>query len=168
MFDRQGRVADELLRSAFALPAERWDEAGAAGGPSLRRILADWLEAQRRAVNQCLLDRPYRPLPPQSTATLMEYGRSFGGFRMTLRNEVERIAEEEEGLVREVVWTASGGSPVRTDVDALFTHLLLHGARMLGLAAERLRQCGVEPPPLDLLDIASVDAARPARSGEEE
>lgn len=167
MFERQGRVADELLLCAFALPADAWDAPGAADGPSLRRILAGWLETQRRAVNECMLRRPHRALPPQSTATVMEFGRAFGGFRMTLRDEIERACEGD-GLAAPVRWTANGGSPVDTDVDALLAHLLLHGARMIGLAAERIRQAGGDPPPLDLLDVASVDAARPARAGEEE
>jgi uncharacterized damage-inducible protein DinB len=149
LFDRQGRAMDDLLLHAFRVPQDRFAGPGPEGAPSLRDLLADWLETQRRAVHAALQGRPYHPLPSSATANVMDLSRAFGGFRMTLRDAVEATFKED--LTRKVPWTAPDGSTSEVTADEVLAHLLLHGARMLGLVAERLRQLGEPPPKVDLL-----------------
>ena len=149
LFDRQGRIMDDLMLPAVQVSQEDYAAKGAVGGPSLRDLLVEWLELQRRTVHLTLLGRPYRPLPAAQTATVMELARAFGGFRMTLRDTIEDL--EGKGLSRKVAWTAPDGERMFS-VDDVLTHLALHGARLTGLVAERLRQLDIAVPPVDLLD----------------
>jgi uncharacterized damage-inducible protein DinB len=149
LFERQGEVMDELLVHAFAVTEEQYRAPGPEGAPSLRELVAEWLETQRRAVHEGLQERPYHALPPAATATVPELAKAFGGFRLTLREVLEEVTSTD--LSREVTWTAPGGKALTVTLDEVLAHLILHGARMTGLVAQRLRQLGREPPGVDLL-----------------
>jgi uncharacterized damage-inducible protein DinB len=149
LFDRRGRVMDDLLMEASKLPPEAFGAAGPAGGPSLRDLFLAWLEEQRRAVHAALLGKPYAPLPLAAHGGVVDIGRAFGGFRLTLREQMEEITAPD--LARKVTWTPAAGKPIPATVDEVLAHLAMHDARMQGLIAERLRQLGVTVPSVDLL-----------------
>lgn len=149
LFERQGRVMDDLLMHAFRVPQERFAAPGPEGAPSLRDLVADWLETQRRAVHGTIQGHAYQPLAAGVTANVLTLSQAFGGFRMTLRDAVESLANED--LSRRVPWTAADGSRNDVTLDEVLAHLVLHGARMTGLVAARLRQMGETPPATDLL-----------------
>jgi len=150
LFERQGRAVDEVLVHAFALPEDRFAAPGPAGGPSLRDLLVEWLETQRRAVHASLQGHPWRPLPAASVGTVPAISQAFGGFRLTLRDALEATFRED--LSRRVTWHRADGGTQEVALDELLAHLVLHGARTLGLVAARLRELGVaDVPPTDLL-----------------
>ena len=149
LFDRRGRVMDDLLMEAHKLPPEKFGEAGPAGGPSLRDLFLSWLEEQRRAVHASLLGKPYTALPLAAHGGVFDIGRAFGGFRLTLSEQMEAI--DTAGLARRVKWKQASGTTIDVTVDELLAHLAMHDARMQGLIAERLRQLGAAPASVDLL-----------------
>jgi len=149
LFERQGRAMDDLLLHAFRVPQDRFDAPAEGGGPSLRALLVDWLETQRRAVHGALQGNAYRPLPAAATTSVLDLSRVFGGFRLTLRDAVEATAKED--LARTVPWTAADGGTSDVTADEVLAHLVLHGARMAGLVADRLARLGESPPRTDLL-----------------
>lgn len=164
LFERQGRTMDELLLHAFRVTPEQFVAPGTAGGPSLRDLLVEWLETQRRAVHVSLQGGAHRPLPSGSTATVLALAQSFGGFRLTLLETLEEVFRED--LSRKVPWVPTdraasdgstsareptGGAATEVALDDVLAHLVLHGARMMGLVAARLRELGASPPPTDLL-----------------
>ena len=149
LFDRRGRVMDDLLMAASKLPPEKFGEKGPFDGASLRDLFLGWLEEQRRAVHASLLGKSYTPLPLAAHGGVADVGRAFGGFRMTLRDEMESLTRED--LAREVKWTPVQGEPTDVTVDEVLAHLAMHDARMQGLIAERLRQLGVTAVAVDLL-----------------
>src|SRR5262245_32685474 len=95
LFERRGHLVDDLLLVASKLPPERFTEAGPAAGPSLSNLFVTWLEEQRRAVHASLLDRPYAPLPLGPKAGVLDVSRAFGGFRLTLRDEVAALTDAD-------------------------------------------------------------------------
>lgn len=150
LFERQGRAMDDLLMRAFAVPQEQFAAAGTHGGPSLRDLLADWLETQRRAVHGSLRGGTWHPLPASSTATVLALSQAFGGFRLSLLETLEETFRED--LSRRVGWLRADGGAVEVTVDEVLAHLVLHGARAMGLVAARLRELGVaDVPSTDLL-----------------
>jgi uncharacterized damage-inducible protein DinB len=149
LFERRGRVMDDLLMAASKLPPEAFVSPGPAGGASLRDLFLAWLEEQRRAVHASLLDKPYAPLPLAAHGGVFDVGRAFGGFRLTLRERMESIFAADLG--RKVKWTQASGARIDVTIDELLAHLAMHDARMQGLVAERLRQLGASPPAVDLL-----------------
>lgn len=149
LFDRQGDAMDDLLLHAFRVPQDRFAAPGPDGAPSLRDLLVEWLETQRRAVHASLQGHAYVPLPAAAVASVPDLARAFGGFRMTMRDAVEERFEDD--LTKKVQWTSPGAEPTETTVDEVLAHLVLHGARMAGLVAQRLRQLGEKPPATDLL-----------------
>jgi hypothetical protein len=149
LFDRRGRLMDDLLMAASKLPSETFVEPGPAGGASLRDLFLAWLEEQRRAVHGSLLEKPYTPLPLAAHGGVFDVGRAFGGFRLTLRERMEALTAADYG--RRVKWTNAAGASRDATVDEVLAHLAMHDARMTGLIAERLRQLGAAPPPVDLL-----------------
>ena len=150
LFERQGRAMDDLLVHAFALPQERFAAPGAGGGPSLRDLLAEWLETQRRAVHGALTGGTWHPLPDASKATVLALSQAFGGFRLTLLETLEATFRED--LTRRVKWTRADGGSQEVSADEVLAHLALHGARSMGLVAARLRELGAEDlPATDLL-----------------
>ena len=149
VFERQGRLADDLLLHAFQVKQEGFVAPGPEGAPSLRDLLIEWLETQRRAVHGSLRDYPYQPLPPAATANIPDLARCYGGFRMTLRDTLDETCKED--LERRTTWTAADGTAKEVSVDEVLAHLAFHGARMSGLIAQRLRQLGTTPPSTDLL-----------------
>jgi uncharacterized damage-inducible protein DinB len=149
LFERRGRVMDDLLMAASKVPPEQFLESGPAAGPSLRDQFLAWIEEQRRAVHGAILGKPYTPLPLGAHAGFADIARAFGGFRLTLRDEIEDLSRED--LARAVTWTGPAGQTVDATVDEVLAHLALHDAKMQGLIAERLRQLGVESPAVDLL-----------------
>jgi uncharacterized damage-inducible protein DinB len=140
---------DDLLMAASKLPPEKFGEAGPAGGPSLRDLTLAWLEEQRRAVHRSLLDKPYTPLPLAAHGGFADLARAFGGFRLTLREQMEEL--DDAALARRVKWTRADGGIAEVTVDDVLAHLAMHDARMTGLIAERLRQLGAPPAHVDLL-----------------
>lgn len=149
LFERQGRVMDDLLLHAFRIPQDRFVAPGPEGAPSLRDLVTEWLEAQRRTVHGTIQGHPYQPLPAAVTSNVLTLAQAFGGFRMTLRDAVEAVAKED--LTRKLAWQGAGGAGREVTLDEVLAHLVLHGARMTGLVAARLRQMGESPPPTDLL-----------------
>ncbi len=149
LFERRGRVMDELLLAASKLPPEKFVEPGPAGGPSLRDLVLGWLEEQRRVVHASLLGKPYAPLPLAAHGGVFDVARAFGGFRLTLREQMESITDGD--LARRVKWTSAAGAESEVAVDEVLAHLAMHDARMQGLVAERMRQLGVATPSTDLL-----------------
>lgn len=149
LFDRRGRLMDDLLMAAAKLPPERFAEPGPAGGPSLRDLFLAWLEEQRRAVHGSILEKPYAPLPLAAHGGVADIGRAFGGFRLTLRDRMEATGDAD--LERRVTWTRGDGGKDEVSLDEVLAHLAMHDARMQGLIAERLRQLGAAPPSTDLL-----------------
>lgn len=149
LFDRRGRVMDDLLMSASKLPADQFTAAGPVTGPSLRDLFLAWLEEQRRAVHATLLEKAYTPLPLAAHGGVFDIGRAFGGFRLTLREQVEAMSAAD--LARKVRWLPGAGTPFETTVDEVLAHLAMHDARMQGLIAERMRQLGAPVPSVDLL-----------------
>jgi uncharacterized damage-inducible protein DinB len=149
LFERQGRAMDDLLMHAFRLPQEKFAAPGADGAPSLRGLLVEWLETQRRAVHETLQGHAYTPLPEAATSSVVSLCQAFGGFRLTLRDALEATFKED--LERKVPWTSADGSARDVTVDEVLAHLVFHGARMMGLVAARLRQLGESPPATDLL-----------------
>jgi len=150
LFERQGLAMDDLLARAFALPEDRFAAPGAVGGPSLRDLLVEWLETQRRAVHLSMQGRPWRPLPDASVGTVLALSQAFGGFRLTLRDTLEATFRED--LSRRVTWQRADGGTAEVSLDELLAHLVLHGGRMMGLVAARLRELGVaDVPATDLL-----------------
>jgi len=140
---------DDLLMVASKLPPESFGAPGPADGPSLRDIFLSWLEEQRRAVHASLLGKAYAPLPLAAHGGVFDVGRAFGGFRLTLRDQMESIFSAD--LERKVKWKQATGNEIEVTVDELLAHLAMHDARMQGLVAERLRQLGAKPPSVDLL-----------------
>lgn len=174
LFERQCRIMDDLMLPLFKLPAESFTAPGPAGGgksgggtpgASLRDILTEWVECQRRVVHGIMKNMPYRPLPAAQTATVMELARAFGGFRLTLRDAMEELTAKD--LERRVKWRAPDGER-DASLDDVLVHLSLQCARLTGLAAERIRQLGVDVPPVDLLDRKPRPVAGPVPGGEEE
>src|SRR5262245_59046601 len=149
LFDRRGRVMDDLLMIASKLPAESFVAPGPADGPSLRDLFLAWLEEQRRAVHASIFGKPYAPLPLAAHGGVFDVGRAFGGFRLTLRDQMEALGADD--LARRVKWTRASGETVDASLDEVLAHLAMHDARMQGLVAERLRQLGATPPNVDLL-----------------
>jgi uncharacterized damage-inducible protein DinB len=149
LFERRGRLMDDLLMAASKLPPEKFTEPGPAGGPSLRDLFLAWLEEQRRAVHGSFFEKAYAPLPLADHGGVFDVGRAFGGFRLTLREQMEALTPADYG--RRVKWTGGGGAPREVTVDEVLAHLAMHDARMTGLIAERLRQLGAATPPVDLL-----------------
>jgi uncharacterized damage-inducible protein DinB len=149
LFDRRGRVMDELLMEASKLPPASFGEPGPANGPSLRDLFLAWIEEQRRAVHGSLLGKPYTALPLAAHGGVADIGRAFGGFRLTLREQMESLSDAD--LARKVTWTPAAGPASEVTVDDILAHLAMHDARMQGLIAERLRQLGATPPSVDLL-----------------
>jgi uncharacterized damage-inducible protein DinB len=149
LFDRRGRVMDDLLMAASKLPPEKFGEPGAAGGASLRDLMLEWLEEQRRAVHGSLLEKAYTPLPLAAHGGVFDIARAFGGFRLTLREQMESL--DDAALARRVRWTREDGGVAEVAVDDVLAHLAMHDARMTGLIAERLRQLGAAPVRVDLL-----------------
>jgi uncharacterized damage-inducible protein DinB len=149
LFDRRGRVMDDLLMAASKLPPEKFGEPGPADGPSLRDLMLAWLEEQRRAVHGSLLEKPYTPLPLAAHGGVFDIARAFGGFRLTLREQIEEL--DDAALARRVKWTRDDGGVAEVTVDEVLAHLALHDARMTGLIAERMRQLGAAPGRVDLL-----------------
>jgi uncharacterized damage-inducible protein DinB len=149
LFERQGRAVDELLVDAFEVPQEAFVAPAPEGAPSLRELLVEWLETQRRTVHGAILGHPYHPLPAAATTSVVDLARAFGGFRLTLRDTLDATFRED--LSRRVTWTAADGATREVSLDEALAHLVLHGARMTGLVAQRLRQLGRTPPRTDLL-----------------
>jgi uncharacterized damage-inducible protein DinB len=149
LFDRRGRVMDDLLMAASKLPPEKFGEPGPAGGPSLRDLMLAWLEEQRRAVHGSLLEKAYTPLPLAAHGGVFDIARAFGGFRLTLREQMEEL--DEAALAHRVRWTRGDGGVAEVTVDDVLAHLAMHDARMTGLIAERLRQLGGPAVRVDLL-----------------
>lgn len=149
IFERQGRIVDDLLMHAFGVPETSFAAPGPEGSPSLHALLTEWLETQRRAVHAGLLGRAWTPLPAAATATVPAMAQAFGGFRLTLLETLEATFREDLG--RKVPWTGADGTVRGVTIDELLAHLAFHGARMTGLIAARLRQLGLEPGPTDLL-----------------
>jgi hypothetical protein len=149
LFDRRGRLVDDLLMGASKLPPEKFTERGPADGPSLRDLFLAWLEEQRRAVHASLLGKPYTPLPLAAHGGVADIGRAFGGFRLTLREQLEEMKPAD--FERKVKWTQATGKVVDVTADEVFAHLTMHDARLQGLIAERLRQLGGDAPVVDLL-----------------
>ena len=149
LFDRRGILMDDLLMAASKLPPEKFTEPGPAAGPSLRDLFLSWLEEQRKAVNASLLDRPYAPLPLGAHGGVFDVGRAFGGFRLTLREQMESLTAAD--YARRVKWTSASGAASDATIDDVLVHLSMHDARMTGLIAERLRQLGVPTASVDLL-----------------
>jgi uncharacterized damage-inducible protein DinB len=149
LFDRQGRLMDDMLMAAFQVPPERFTAAGPEGGPSLRDLLLEWLDTQRRVVQTVLQDRAHYPLRPEAHPTVQSLGQAFGGFRLTLRELLDDLTQET--VDRKVPWTEASGAVREVTVDEVLVHLVLHDARMQGQVAERLRQLGAAPPRVDLL-----------------
>lgn len=173
LFERQGRIMDDLMLPLAKLPPESFTAPGPVGGgkpgASLRDIITEWVECQRRVVHGMMKNMPYRPLPAPQTATVMELARAFGGFRLTLRDAMEELTAKD--LARRVKWRAPDSQQsVERDVslDDVLVHLSLQCARLTGLAAERMRQLGVDVPPIDLLDRKPRPVAGPVPGGEEE
>ena len=146
VFDRQGRILDDLLMAAARVPAEDFVAPGPADGPSLRDLLVRLVDEQRAFVHGVLLEGRHVPLVAERIKSPLELGPVFGGFRLTLLDHVEGLSRED--LARPV--TLADGRTGAT-VDDVLAHLILLDARLRGLAGERLRQLGVEPPDLDLL-----------------
>lgn len=169
LFERQGRTMDDLMLHVAKVPAEGFTAPGPAGaatpGPSLRDLLTEWVECQRRVVHGIMKNMPYRPLPAPQTSTVMELARAFGGFRLTLRDAMEDLTTQE--LARRVKWRAPDGER-DASLDDVLVHLSLQCARLTGLAAERLRQLGADVPPIDMLDRKPRPVRGAAPSGEEE
>jgi len=140
---------DELLLSASKLPPEAFTAPGPADGPTLRDLFLAWLEEQRRAVHATLLGKSYAPLPLAAHGGVFDVARAFGGFRLTLREQMEAVTEAD--LARRVKWTRASGETIDVAIDEVLAHLAMHDARMQGLVAERLRQLGVAAPNVDLL-----------------
>jgi uncharacterized damage-inducible protein DinB len=149
LFERQGRLVDDLLVDAFQVPQDGFTAAAPEGAPSLRDLLVEWLETQRRVVHGAILGRPYIPLPASATARVTDLAQAFGGFRLTLRDTLEATFRDD--LTRRVTWTGADGAVREVTLDEALAHLVLHGARMTGLVAQRLRQLGRSPPRTDLL-----------------
>ncbi len=149
LFERRGRLMDDLLMIASKLPPESFVAPGPAGGPSLRDLVLAWLEEQRRAVHASLLGKPYTPLPLAAHGGVFDVGRAFGGFRLTLREQMESIFAAD--LARKVKWKQASGDEIEATIDEVLAHLAMHDARMQGLVAERLRQLGAAVPSVDLL-----------------
>lgn len=149
LFERQGRAMDDLLMHAFRVPQEQFAAPGPEGAPSLRDLLVEWLEAQRRSVHASLQGNPYTPLPAAVMSSVVGVCQAFGGFRLTLRDTLEATFKED--LERKVPWTPADGPPREVTIDEVLAHLVFHGARMMGLVAARLRQLGETPPSTDLL-----------------
>ncbi len=152
LFDRRGRLMDDLLMEASKLPPSSFGEPGPVNGPSLRDLFLAWIEEQRRAVHGSLLGKPWTPLPLAAHGGVADIGRAFGGFRLTLREQMESLPDAD--LVRKVTFTPAKGAAVEVTIDEVLAHLAMHDARMQGLIAERLRQLGATPPSVDLLDSA--------------
>jgi len=149
LFDRRGILMDDLLMAASKLPPEKFTEPGPAAGPSLRDLFLAWLEEQRRAVHSSLLQKTYTPLPLAAHGGVFDVGRAFGGFRLTLREQMESLTAAD--YARRVKWTSASGAASDASIDDVLAHLAMHDARMTGLIAERLRQLGAPTPSVDLL-----------------
>jgi uncharacterized damage-inducible protein DinB len=149
LFDRRGRLMDDLLMEASKLPPDKFVEKGPEGAPSLRDLFLAWLEEQRRAVHGALLGKAYVPLPLAAHGGVADIGRALGGFRLTLREQMEALTERE--LERRTKWTSADGAVADVTVDEVLAHLAMHDARLQGLVAERLRQLGATAPSTDLL-----------------
>lgn len=139
-FDRRGRLMDDLLMQAARLPPSTFTEPDEGGGPSLRDLFLVWLEEQRRAVHGSMLGRAYTPLPLAAHGGVFDIGRAFGGFRMTLREQLESLSRAE--LARRVEFAPASGAARSMTVSELLAHLAEHDAKVQGLIAERLRLLG--------------------------
>lgn len=155
LFERQGRLVDDLLMAAAQVPEERFVEPGPADGPSLRDLLVEIVDLPRRYVHTALQGRSHLPLDPARILSPLELGPIFGGFRMTLLDEVEALTRED--LERLVTLPGTDGGERRVAIDEVLVHLILADARLRGLAAERLRQLGVPVRPMDPLDSEATD-----------
>lgn len=144
-FELQGHAMDELLLEAFALPQAAFLAPGADGSPSLRDLLVEWLETQRRAVQGSILGYQYHPLPPTATTSVAELARAFGGFRLTFMETVEAAVDSD--MERRVPWTSPDGTTKDVAVSHVLAQLAEHGERMLGLVETRLEQ--LVPRPTD-------------------
>lgn len=139
-FEEHGRVMDDLLMAAYKLPPARFTEPGPAGEASLRDLCLAWLEEQRRAVHGSLLGRTYTPLPLAAHGGVFDVGRAFGGFRLTLRDQLEALTPRD--LERRVPWTDAAGARSEITIERLLAHLLAHGADLERRIADRLRALG--------------------------
>ncbi len=146
LFDRQGRIYDDLLMAAARVPPERFTEPGPADGPSLRDLLVAILDEQRRWVHGVLLGRRHAPITSAAVVSPLELGPIFGGFRMTLLDHVESLSREDLQQPAKLPDGRTGAT-----VDDVLAHLILLDARLRGLVGERLRQLGEEPPDMDFL-----------------
>ena len=167
LFERQGRLFDDLLMAAADVPEERFLEPGPADGPSLRDLLVDIVDLQRRHVHEALQGRRHVPIVRDTIRNPLALGPIFGGFRLTLLDAVDAIARED--LSRPVTVRAADGTERSVSLDEVLVHMILADARLRGLAAERLRQLGVAVRPMDPLDSEASDGvASAAGAGDEE
>ena len=151
LFERSGRLFDDLLLSSAALPEEHFLAPGPADGPSLRDLLVEIIDVQRRCVHESLQGRRHLPLQRERIRSPLELGPVFGGFRLTLLDAVDDVSRED--LAREVPF----GGTRTVLLDEVLVHMVLADARLRGLAAERLRQLGVAVRPMDPLDSEATD-----------
>lgn len=166
LFERQGRLFDDLLMAAAHVPEERFVEPGPADGPSLRDLLVAIVDLQRRHVHETLHGRRHVPVARESIRSPLALGPIFGGFRLTLLDAIDGIAHED--LSRPVTLRGADGSERTVTLDEVLVHMILADARLRGLAAERLRQLGETVRPMDPLDSEASDGAGAPAGGEEE
>ncbi len=138
LFDRQGHAFDNLLMAAAKLKPEEFTEPGPGGGASLRDLLVELLDTQRRFVHGVLLGRRHVPLVAERIPSPLALGPVFGGFRLTLLDLIEDLGPAD--LAREVRVPDDVGGEATWTVDAVLKHLIAEDARLAGLAAERLRR----------------------------
>ncbi len=144
--EHQGRHFDDLLMAAVKIPDEGFTEPGPAGGPSLRNLLVQFLDIQRRHVHETIGGRRHVPLVADRIRSPYELGPLFGGFRLTLRDAVGSLSHDD--LQRTVTIAGEDGAERTATIDEVLVDMVLTGARLCALAAERLRQLGqpVTPP----------------------
>jgi uncharacterized damage-inducible protein DinB len=155
LFERQGRLFDDLLMAAAGVPEEDFLAPGPHDGPSLRDLLVAIVDLQRRHVHEALQGRRHVALQRERIRSPLELGPVFGGFRLTLLDAVDAL--EHEDLTREVALRTPDGAERRVTLDEVLVHMVLSDARLRGLAAERLRQLGVAVRPMDPLDSEASD-----------